>query len=65
MHLGVVAGIRDAARAALCAPTPLAGSEALAAPVGGPSVLSSRDLGERVAAGDVVAEITDLADRAR
>jgi predicted deacylase len=59
VHLGVIAG-EVVPPDALCDPTPLAGSEALVAPVAG--LLSYPvALGTRVAAGDVVAEITDLA----
>ncbi len=56
--LGVLTGAVDLP-AALCEPTPLAGSEALSAPAAG--LLSyAVDLGARVEPGDVVAEITDL-----
>lgn len=57
-HLGVVAG-QVTLPAPACAPTPLAGSEALVAPAAG--LLSyAVALGQTVAAGEVVAEITDL-----
>ncbi len=58
-HLGALAGDVNLP-AALCEPTPLAGSEALSAPVAG-LVSYVADLGASVAAGDVVADITDLA----
>jgi uncharacterized protein len=58
-HLGALSGDVNLP-AALCEPTPLAGSEALTAPVAG-LVSYVADLGETVVAGDVVAEITDLA----
>ncbi|MEO1908834.1 MAG: succinylglutamate desuccinylase/aspartoacylase family protein [Paracoccus sp. (in: a-proteobacteria)] len=58
IHLGVLQGQVDLPVAA-CLPTPLSGSEALEAPVAG--LLSYvTPLGATVAAGDVVAEITDL-----
>jgi uncharacterized protein len=58
VHLGAVQGTATLPPLA-CAPAPLAGSEALVAPV--PGLLSySVHLGECVAAGRVVAEITDL-----
>ena len=58
IHLGVLEGQVDLPVAA-CLPTPLSGSEALEAPVAG--LLSYvTPLGATVAAGDVVAEITDL-----
>lgn len=56
-HLGVVAG-SVYLPAPACEPTPLAGSEALIAPVAG--LLSySVSLGDQVTAGQTVAEITD------
>jgi predicted deacylase len=59
VHLGVLGG-QVTLPAAQCAPTPLAGSEALVAPVAG--LLSYvAHLGERVTRGAIVAEITDLA----
>jgi uncharacterized protein len=58
VHLGVLTGAVEVPDA-LCSPTPLAGSEALSAPVAG--LLSyAVDLGADVDPGDVVAEITDL-----
>lgn len=58
-HLGVVQGAATLPEPQ-CEPTPLAGSEALIAPVAG--LLSYPiDLGTTVEAGDTVAEITDLA----
>jgi predicted deacylase len=58
VHLGAVEG-RVTLPPLPCAPAPLAGSEALVAPVAG--LLSYPvDLGESVAVGRVVAEITDL-----
>lgn len=57
-HLGVIAGTVDLPPPS-CRPTPLAGSEALVAPAAG--LLSYvAPLGATVAAGDPVAEITDL-----
>jgi predicted deacylase len=41
-----------------CAPTPLAGSQTLSSPVPGVLVFV-RELGETIAAGDVVAEVID------
>ncbi len=56
-HLGVLSDTPPALPAPLCTPTPLAGSEALAAPVAG--LLSYvAALGTTVAKGDLVAEIT-------
>lgn len=58
VHLGAVSGTVELPPQA-CEPTPLAGSEALVAPVRG--LLSyAVDLGARVAEGDVIAEITDV-----
>lgn len=60
-HLGVLTGPLPPLPAPACTPTPLAGSEALVAPVAG--LLSYRAaLGSTVAKGDIVAEITDLQD---
>ncbi len=59
IHAGVIAGRVDVP-AARCAMTPLAGSEALVAPVAG-LVSYVAQLGETVQAGTPVAEITDLA----
>lgn len=57
-HLGVLSGTAPALPAPLCQPTPLAGSEALTAPVAG--LLSyTAPLGAMLAEGDLVAEITD------
>lgn len=57
-HLGVLSDAPPALPPALCAPTPLAGSEALAAPVAG--LLSYvAALGAVLAEGDPVAEITN------
>jgi hypothetical protein len=55
---GVVAGPKPALPAALCAPTPLAASEPVKAPVAGIVVFRAA-LGERLAAGAVVAELVD------
>ncbi|MGY6548928.1 MAG: succinylglutamate desuccinylase/aspartoacylase family protein [Roseinatronobacter sp.] len=59
IHAGVIAGHVDLPAAA-CAMTPLAGSEALVAPVAG-LVSYVAHLGAHVQAGAPVAEITDLA----
>ncbi|GAB2184309.1 succinylglutamate desuccinylase/aspartoacylase family protein [Roseibium sp. LAB1] len=57
-HLGVLDGTAEVPERA-CDPTPLAGSEALVAPASG--LLSYvTGLGSRVAAGETIAEITDL-----
>ncbi|QNM98610.1 M14 family metallopeptidase [Chitinimonas koreensis] len=62
-HRGVIAGTPPALPAALCEPTPLAGSETLHAPHAGVIAFLKR-VGERVEAGEVVAEIVDpLEDR--
>ncbi len=56
--LGVVAGVAPPPPPALCAPTPLAACEPLIAPVGG--ILTYRlEVGQSVAEGEVLAEITD------
>jgi uncharacterized protein len=57
-RLGIVDLDLDPLPAPLCAPTPLEGVEPLHAPQSGVLVFLKR-LGERVAAGDVVAEIVD------
>ncbi|NBN63142.1 succinylglutamate desuccinylase/aspartoacylase family protein [Pannonibacter tanglangensis] len=58
VHAGAVAGTTTLPPPA-CAPTPLAGSEALIAPVAG--LLSYvASLGDEIAAGQTLAEITDL-----
>jgi predicted deacylase len=58
VHLGVLTGPAPTVVSPGCEATPLAGSEALVAPVAG--LLSyAAALGTTVAAGDVVAEITD------
>ena len=61
VHLGAVAGLAPDLPPALCAPTPLAGVEALAAPVDG-VVAYLRAPGDRVAAGDHVADLVGPAD---
>jgi predicted deacylase len=43
-----------------CEPTPLAGTEALTAPIAG-LIVYLRQLGERIETGDIVAEIIDPA----
>jgi uncharacterized protein len=58
-QMGVLGG-SAAIPAPLCQPTPLAGSEALVAPSAGLLSYVAR-LGDTVAAGDLIAEITDLA----
>jgi predicted deacylase len=58
VHLGAVSGSAELPDL-LCTPTPLAGSEALTAPAAG-LVTYRAGLGTQVAAGDIVAEITDL-----
>ncbi|MGQ5523215.1 succinylglutamate desuccinylase/aspartoacylase family protein [Chitinimonas sp. PSY-7] len=57
-HRGVVAGPVPALPAALCEPTPLAGSETLTAPHAGVLVFL-RQPGDYINAGDVVAEVID------
>jgi predicted deacylase len=58
MACGVIAGDAPPVPAALCQATPLAGSEPVIAPVSG-MVLFRKDVGERVDAGEVVADIID------
>jgi uncharacterized protein len=55
---GVVAGPAAPLPAALCEPTPLAGSEPITAPKAG-VVVFHRAPGERIAAGSVIADIVD------
>jgi len=55
---GIVGGTPAALPAALCEPTPLAGSEPITAPHAG-VVVFHRGPGERIEAGDVVADIVD------
>lgn len=57
-HLGVVAGDPPALPEPLCAPTPLESVEPVAAPVGGVLVFH-RTVGDRVAAGDTIADVVD------
>lgn len=57
-HLGVLSGDVEAVPTALCEATPLAGSEALIAPLSG-LLAYTADLGQRIAAGDTVAEIVN------
>jgi predicted deacylase len=57
-HLGIVAGHPPALPPARCEATPLAGSETLKAPCPGVLVFLA-DVGQRLAAGDAVAEIID------
>ena len=63
---GLVAGAPEPLRPLLCAATPLAGVDRIRAPVAG-VVAYAAALGDRVAAGDLVAEIVDPAaeDQAR
>lgn len=58
---GVLAGTPPALPDALCEPTPLAGSETLCAPAAGVLVFL-KNIGDQVAAGEVVAEIIDPID---
>jgi uncharacterized protein len=55
---GAVRGIDVELKQALCLPTPLAGSEPIAAPRAG-VVVFHRKPGDRVAAGDVIADLVD------
>ena len=55
---GVLAGRAPSVRAAQCVPTPLAGSEPITAPHAG-VVVFHRNPGERVSAGDVIADVVD------
>ena len=59
-HMGAVAGPAPALPPALCAPTPLAAVEALAAPVAG-VIAYHRQPGDRVEAGDTVLDLVDPA----
>ncbi|WP_448207235.1 succinylglutamate desuccinylase/aspartoacylase family protein [Azospirillum sp. sgz302134] len=61
VHVGAVAGDPPALPEPLCQPTPLESSEPLTAPVGGVLVFH-RSVGERVEAGDVIADIIDPLD---
>lgn len=56
---GVIAGVAGALPAALCQPTPLAGSEAITAPRAG-VVVFHKAPGDWVAVGDVVADLVDV-----
>ncbi len=56
---GVLAGPVVAPPAPLCQPTPLAGSEPITAPCAG-VVVFHREPGDRIAAGDAVADIVDV-----
>jgi len=56
--LGVIEGQKPAIPEPLCRPTPLEGSEPVTAPAGGIVVFHAKP-GDRVAAGDVIAEIID------
>ncbi len=55
---GVVTGVADTLRVPQCAPTPLSGSEPITAPHAG-VVVFHRTPGERVVAGDVIADVVD------
>jgi uncharacterized protein len=55
---GVLRGVPTATKEALCAPTPLAGSEPITAPHAG-VIVFHRQAGERVEAGDAIADIVD------
>jgi predicted deacylase len=55
---GVLAGPKPALPAPLCEPTPLAASEPIVAPHAG-VVVFHRSVGERVAAGDLIADLLD------
>lgn len=57
-HVGVIAGASPALPDETCQPTPLEASEPLVSPVAG-ILIYRRDVGETVAAGDVIAEIID------
>ena len=59
-HMGAVAGGMPDLPPALCAPTPLAAVEPVVAPVGG-VIAYLRMHGDRVAAGEIVAEMVDAA----
>lgn len=56
--VGILAGVKSPVPAALCKPTPLAASLPLIAPVGG-ILVYRREVGNTVAEGEVLAEITD------
>jgi hypothetical protein len=56
---GVVGGEPAPLPAPLCAPTPLAGSEPLTAPCAG-VVVFHREPGDRIVAGDLVADVVDI-----
>ncbi len=56
--VGALAGPAEPLPAPLCEPTPLAGSLPIIAPVGG-ILAYRREVGQRVAGGEVLAEITD------
>jgi len=55
---GVVTGVADTLRVPQCVPTPLSGSEPITAPHAG-VVVFHRTPGERVVAGDVIADVVD------
>ncbi len=55
---GVLKGMADSVRGPQCAPTPLSGSEPITAPHAG-VVVFHRNPGERVVAGDVIADVVD------
>ncbi len=55
---GVLTGVADSVRGPQCAPTPLSGSEPITAPHAG-VVVFHRNPGERVVAGDVIADVVD------
>jgi predicted deacylase len=61
---GAVAGPAPQVPAAVCAPTPLAGSEPIIAPVAG-IVVFRRGPGDVVSPGDVIAELVDPVDGTR
>jgi predicted deacylase len=54
----VLTGMADSVRGPQCAPTPLSGSEPITAPHAG-VVVFHRNPGERVVAGDVIADVID------
>ena len=58
VHRGVVAGKAESLPALVCEATPLSGLERLTAPCSG-VIAYHRDVGDRVSAGDLVAEIVD------
>lgn len=55
---GVLTGVADTTRVPQCTPTPLSGSEPITAPHAG-VVVFHRNPGERVVAGDVIADVVD------